>query len=134
MRVLARNGLARVNKLPTEVIAMGTRTVGEVTTIVDNPDHDLLPGVSVNVSIISKVVKDAVSIPRSALHTLNGATGVYKLTDKTIAWVPMVAGISDVNSVQMVSGLAAGDEVADRVVDPADAEIRAGMRVKALTQ
>ena len=34
----------RVNKLPTEVIALGTRTVGEVTTVVDNPGHDLLSG------------------------------------------------------------------------------------------
>ncbi len=91
------------------------------------------PGVSVNVSIISKVVNDAVSVPRSALHTLNGATGVYKLSDKTIVWSPVIAGISDVNSVQIVSGLEAGDKVADRVVDPADAEIHAGMRIKAVT-
>jgi len=122
----------RVNKLPSEVIALGTRTVGEVTTVVDNPEHDLLPGVSVNASIISKVVNDAVSIPRSALRTLSGATGVYKLADKSIAWVPVVAGISDVNNVQIVSGVEPGDEVADRIVEPADAEIRPGIRVKAL--
>lgn len=122
----------RVDKLPTEVIALGTRTVGEVITIVDNPNRDLLPGVSVNASIVSKVVNDAISIPRSALHTLNGATGVYKLADQTIIWAPVTAGISDVNNVQIVSGLEVGDKVADRVVDPADAEIRAGMRVKAL--
>jgi HlyD family secretion protein len=122
----------RVNKLPTEVVALGTRTVGEVTTIVDNPNHDLLPGVSVNASIISKVVNDAVSIPRSALRTLNGATGVYKLTADSIVWVPVVAGISDVNNVQIVSGVEPGDRLVDRVVDPSDAEIRSGMRVKAL--
>ncbi len=48
-----------VDKLPTEVIALGTRAVGEVTTIVDNPSHGLLPGVTVNATIISKVVPDA---------------------------------------------------------------------------
>jgi hypothetical protein len=63
---------------------------------------------------------------------LNGATGVYKLADKSIAWVPVVAGISDVNNVQIVSGVEPGDEVADRIVEPADAEIRPGIRVKAL--
>jgi HlyD family secretion protein len=114
------------------VIALGTRTVGEVTTIVDNPNHDLLPGVSVNVIIVSKVVDNAVSIPRSALRSLRGATGVYKLADRSIAWVPVVAGISDVNNVQIVSGVEPGDKLADRVVEPSDAEIRAGMRVKAL--
>ena len=122
----------RVNRLPTEVVALGTRTVGEVTTVVDNPNHDLLPGVSVNASIVSKVVDDAVSIPRSALRTLNGVAGVYKLADKSIVWVPVAAGISDVNNVQIVSGIASGDKLADRVVEPADAEIHAGMRVKAL--
>ena len=122
----------RVNKLPTEVIALGTRSVGEVTTVVDNPNHELLPGVSVNALIMSKSVKDAVSIPRSALRTLHGATGVYKLEDKSIVWTPIETGISDVNNVQAVSGLAIGDEVADRVVEPSDAEMRNGMRVKAL--
>jgi multidrug efflux pump subunit AcrA (membrane-fusion protein) len=122
----------RVNKLPTEVVALGTRTVGEVATVVDNPRHELLPGVSVTALIISKVVEDATSIPRSALRTLHGATGVFKLANKTIAWTPIEAGISDVNKVQVVSGLTLGDKVADRVVEPSDAEIRNGMRVKAL--
>jgi HlyD family secretion protein len=114
------------------VIALGTRTVGEVATVVDNPNHELLPGVSVTALIVSKIVKDAVSIPRSALRTLHGATGVFKLRNGSIAWTPIEPGISDVNNVQVVSGLAVGDEVADRVVEPSDAEMRNGMRVKAL--
>ncbi len=122
----------RVNKLPTEVVALGTRTVGEVTTVVDNPNHELLPGVSVNALIVSKVVKDAVSIPRSALRTLHGAAGVFKLENKSIAWTPIETGISDVNNVQVISGVTVGDKVADRVVEPSDAEMRSGMRVKAL--
>jgi HlyD family secretion protein len=122
----------RVDKLPTEVIALGTRTVGEVTTVVDNPNRQLLPGVSVIALIVSKVVNDAVSIPRAALRTRHGATGVFKLKDKSIVWTPIEAGISDVNDVQVISGIAEGDKVADRVVEPSDAEIRDGMRVKAL--
>ena len=121
----------RVEGLPTQVIALGTRTVGEVTTIVDNPQHDLLPGVSVNALIISKVVNEAVSIPKGALRSLNGVDGVYKLAGNTLAWTPIKAGISDVSRVQVVLGLSVGDKVADRVVEPSDAEIRNGMRVKA---
>jgi len=127
-----RKWQGRVNKLPTEVIALGTRAVGEVTTVVDNPNHELLPGVSVTALIVSKVVKDAVSIPRSALRTLHGATGVFTLENKSIAWRPIETGISDVNNVQVVSGVTVGDKVADRVVEPSDAEMRDGMRVKAL--
>jgi HlyD family secretion protein len=120
----------RVTKLPSEVIALGTRTVGEISTVVDNPDRDLLPGVSVNVLIISKVVKDAVSIPKAALRTIRGINGVYRLNGDVLAWKPVTTGVSDVNNVQVVSGLADGDKVADRVIEPSDAEIRDGLRVK----
>ncbi len=121
----------QVDKLPTEVTALGTRTVGEVSTVVDNQQHDLLPGVSVNALITSKVVGEAVSIPKGALRTINGTEGVYRLAGSTLAWTPVKAGISDVNNVQITSGLKIGDKVADRVVEPSDAEITNGMRVKA---
>ncbi len=128
----AQEWWGRVNKLPTQVIALGTRTVGEVTTIVNNPNHDLLPGVTVNATIISKTVKDALSVPKAALRTLGGTNGVYKLEGKSIAWTPVKTGISDVNNVQILSGLQPGDRVADRVMEPSDAEITAGMRVRAV--
>ncbi|MBV9670826.1 MAG: efflux RND transporter periplasmic adaptor subunit, partial [Acidobacteriales bacterium] len=122
----------RVNKLPTEVIALGTRTVGEVTTIVDNPNHDLLPGVTVNATITSKVVNEALTIPKAALRILRGTNGAYKLRDDSITWTVVQTGISDVNNVQIVSGLREGDHVADRVIEPSDAEIKDGMRVRAV--
>jgi RND family efflux transporter MFP subunit len=122
----------RVERLPTEVIALGTRTVGEVTTMVDNPGHDLLPGVSVNATIVSQVVKDALSIPKSALRTIRNTNGVYELAGSSVVWTPVRTGISDVNKVQILSGLKQGDRVADRVVEPSDTEFRNGMRVKAV--
>jgi hypothetical protein len=121
-----------VNKLPSEVIALGTRTVGQVETVIDNPNHDLLPGVSVNAVIVSKVVKDAVSIPKSALRAIRGEAGAYKLNGDRLAWMPVTTGVSDVNNVEILSGLKTGDQVADRIVEPSDAEIRDGMRVNAV--
>lgn len=121
----------QVDRLPTEVTALGTRTVGEVGTVVANPNHDLLPGVTVNATIISKVEKNGLSIPKAALRTLRGSNGVYKLVNKSLVWTPVQTGISDINNVQILSGLTQGDKVADRVVDPSDAEIKNGMRVRA---
>jgi HlyD family secretion protein len=129
----ARPGMkwkGHVDQLPSQVVALGTRTVGEVTTIVENPNHDLLPGVTVNATIISKVVKDAASIPKAALRTIRGDTGVYKLSGDHLAWTAVKAGVSDISNVQVVSGLSAGDKVADRAENPPDAEIRDGMRVR----
>jgi multidrug efflux pump subunit AcrA (membrane-fusion protein) len=122
----------RVDKLPTEIISLEARKVGEVSTVVTNPNHELLPGVTVNATIISQVVKDALSIPKAALHMIGGRQGVYKLTGRRITWTQVQTGVSDINNVQIVSGLRAGDYVADRVVEPSDAEIRNGMTVKPL--
>jgi len=121
----------RVDRLPSQVIALGTRTVGEVTTIVDNPNHDLLPGVTVNATIISRVVKDAVSVPKAALRSMQGETGVYQVAGDRLKWTPVKAGPSDINNVEILSGVSVGEKVADRVVDPQDAELKDGLRVKA---
>ena len=120
----------RVDKLPTQVISLGTRTVGQVSTVVDNPHHDLLPGVSVNATIVSHVVKNAVAIPKAALRRVDASDGVFKLAGEFLQWTPVRTGASDINNVQIVSGLSPGDFVADRVVSPSDAEIKSGIRVK----
>ncbi|MFL6351335.1 MAG: efflux RND transporter periplasmic adaptor subunit [Bryobacteraceae bacterium] len=117
----------RVDRLPTQVVAQGTRNVGEVTTIVENPNHDLLPGVTVNATVVSAVVKDALAIPKAALRTLRGISGVYRLSGKTVLWTPVKAGVSDVNNVQILSGLRLGDRVAQQ---SGDTEISNDMRVR----
>ena len=121
----------KVDRLPTEVVALGTRTVGEVTTLVDNPNHDLLPGVSVNVIVVSRVVRGATSIPKAALRTMHGETGVYKLVGDRLDWTLVKTGASDINNVEILSGVTDSDKVADRVVEPADAELTDHMRVRA---
>lgn len=117
----------RVDRLPTEVVSQQTRTVGEVTTIVNNPNHDLLPGVTVNATIISAVATNAIAIPKQALRTISGTTGVYKLAHRTVTWTPVRAGVSDVNNVQILSGLEPGNRVAEV---SGDVEMKNGMHVK----
>jgi multidrug resistance efflux pump len=120
----------KVDKLPTQIVPLQSRSVGQVSTIIDNPQHDLLPGVSVDVHIISKIVNDALQAPKAALRRVEKVEGVYKLNGHIISWTPVKSGISDVNNVQILSGLQEGDNVADRIIDPPDAEIRDGMKVK----
>jgi len=120
----------KIDKLATQVVPLGARTVGQVSAIIDNPGHALLPGVSIAATIISKVVKQALVIPKAALRRLGNQDGVYQLTGKTIRWQTVTTGIADINNVQILSGLAKGDAVADRVIDPSDAEIKNGMNVR----
>jgi hypothetical protein len=86
----------------------------------------LLPGVTVNATVVSAVVKDALAIPKAALRTLRGAPGVYLLSGKTVRWTPVKTGVSDVNNVQIRSGLRLGDRVAEQ---NGDTEISNGIRV-----
>ena len=42
-----------VDQIPTQIVALGTRQVGEVVCVIENPDRDLLPGTNVDVKIVS---------------------------------------------------------------------------------
>src|ERR1041385_4664062 len=42
-----------LTRIPTAVTMVGTRTVGEITSEIDNADRKLLPNVNVNVSIVT---------------------------------------------------------------------------------
>jgi HlyD family secretion protein len=97
---------------------------------VEKPNHDLIPGVTVSATIISKVVPDALTIPKAALRVIQGVNGVYKLEVDHLVWTPVKAGVTDINNVEILSGLKQGDKVADRVIEPSDAEITTGMRVR----
>ncbi len=41
----------KVDRTPTQIVALGTRQVGEVVCVIDNPERELLPGTNVNVEI-----------------------------------------------------------------------------------
>jgi multidrug efflux pump subunit AcrA (membrane-fusion protein) len=116
-----------VTQTPTEVTALQSRQVGVVTCVIENPNHDLLPGTNIDANIISKVVRNVLSIPKQALQTTASGAGVWKLDGNTIHWQPVVAGVSNIADVEIKSGLAQGD----RVVLPSDATLENGMRVNA---
>src|SRR5579884_2624663 len=116
-----------VEKTPTAVIPLGTRQVGEVTCVIDNPDHDLLPGTNVNAEIRSKVAENVLTIPKSAVRRDNGQTGVFLLDGDRVRWRPVTLGVASVARTE-VSGLNQGDSVAL----PSDRPLKNGMLVTAV--
>ena len=56
-----------MDRTATQVVALGTRQVGEVACLIQNPDRDLLPGTNVNVEIRAQAVENALTV-RSDLH------------------------------------------------------------------
>ena len=68
-----------VDKAPTQIVALGTRQVGEVYCVIDSPDHDLLPGTNVNVDITAEEAASALTIPKEAVRRELGQAGVFTL-------------------------------------------------------
>jgi HlyD family secretion protein len=116
-----------VDKLPTEVVPLGSRQVGEVGCIIDNPDRDLLPGTNVDAEIRSRVVPNALTIPKEALRRESDVTGVYMLgSGARLAWKPIKIGVSSYTKTQVVEGLADGDAV----LLPTDKPLKVGLKVQ----
>lgn len=114
-----------VEKRPTEVIALGTRQVGEVLCTVDNPMRELVPGTNVNAFILTQVVDNALTVPKSAVRR-DGGIGVFVLQpDNTVKWQTVRTGASDALHVEVTEGLKDGDAVADA----ADVNLKNGDRV-----
>lgn len=121
-----QNWTGTVNRTPTQVTALGTRQVGDVLCLIDNPGRELLPGTNVNVRIRSRVAEHVLTIPKEALRRLGGASGVFLLQGNRIVWRPVTTGISSVTRVEVKSGLAPGDAVALATDQP----LTSGMEVR----
>ena len=112
--VTGRQWQGTVEKMPTEVTPVGTRQVGVALATIENPDLRLVPGTNVNVEVTSQVVADGLTIPKEAIRTENGKTGVYVLRDGRVEWRPIQLGASSITRAVVVSGLSEGDQVALR--------------------
>ena len=116
-----------VEKVPTQVVALGTRQVGEVVCVIDNSGRELPPGANVNAEIQSSVAENVLVVPKEAIRRENNASGVYVVGGDRLEWRPVKLGISSATRTQVVTGVAEGD----RVVLPTDRPLTHGMQVKA---
>ncbi len=114
-----------VQQVPAQVVALGTRMVGEVGTVVENPARDLPPGANINARIRAQVVENAVTIPKSALRREGSELGVLALEAGRLAWRKIVLGVSSETRAQVLSGLKPGEAVAL----PSERELRPGTAV-----
>ena len=117
-----------VDRTPTQIVPLGTRQVGEVVCVIRNPDRDLLPGTNVDVEIRAQTVDNAVAIPKEAVHSEHGQTGVYILKGDQIEWKKITLGVSNTTRTQVTEGVQPGDAVALFSEKP----LRDGMPVKAV--
>ena len=119
-----------VEKKPAAIVPLGTRQVGEVLVTIANPNHDLVPGTNINAEIRTKVVNNALTIPKETMHRENGVVGVYLLQDGRVVWRPVKVGAASVTRAQIIEGLADNDAVAL----PSDRALKNGDAVRPIIQ
>jgi HlyD family secretion protein len=119
-----------VDKLPTQIVPLGTRQVGEVGCVIENPQRDLIPNANINADIQATVVENALAVPKEAVRRQGSETGVFLLQGDRVVWRAVSLGISSYTKSQVLSGLSQGDSVAL----PTDKPLTNGARVEAIYQ
>jgi HlyD family secretion protein len=119
-----------VDKLPSQIVPLGTRQVGEVGCVIENPDRDLLANANINAEIQASVAENAIAIPKEAIRRQGSDTGVLLLEGDRAVWRKINLGISNYTKSQVVSGLNDGDAVALASEKP----IQSGSRVQPVFQ
>ncbi len=95
----------RIIRLPSNVITYGTRNVGEVLVSVDDSNGVLLPNTNVVVTVTTQEVRNALTVPREALHIEGGRDYVYVVSRGTLHRAAVQVGAINLTMVQIVSGL-----------------------------
>jgi HlyD family secretion protein len=121
-----RQWQGEVERLPAEVKELGSRTVGEVHCAVENPQHELLPNMNLNVEIITQSKDEVLTLPREAVVSEASARYVYRMVDGTLERQTVRTGILNPTRAEIVEGLEEGVEVALA----GDVILQDGMRVR----
>jgi len=126
--VPGRTWEGKLTRVPASVSTVGTRTVGEITTEIDNFDRKLLPNVNVNVSIITARHNDVLTVSREAVHDVNGKRYVYQIVGQKLQAQEVQTGLSSLTQVEITQGLSDGATIALGALN--GASLRSGIEVK----
>jgi HlyD family secretion protein len=120
--------MGQTEQIPKQVVPRQSRSVGEVLCSVDNSNRTLLPNVNVEVKIMVRQRKDAVVVPRAAVHYDKKQPYVFVFSDDKVHRRNITVGIASATDYEVLSGLS----VDDRVALMGDATLRNGMDVRAV--
>ena len=98
----------------------------------DDADEKILPDLSARVAFTSEATqgrsnRSRILVPRSALVTAGGKTGVFRVVEGKARFLPVQTGGEVQGQVEVTSGLSGGEKL---VASPAAVELREGDRVR----
>jgi HlyD family secretion protein len=91
--------------VPSTVKLRGTRNVGEATTVLDNKDLKLLPSVNVGVTIVTAEDRNALILPREAVHLDDGKPYVFQVEGNEVHRRNVEVSISNLTAIEIKNGL-----------------------------
>jgi HlyD family secretion protein len=100
-----------VEAVPTTVIPYGNRSVGECLITVDDANGDLLPNVTVTVTVTILQRFNVLSLPRETLHTEGAVNFVYRVIDGKLVRTLVQVGVVNLTRVEIISGVSEKDTV-----------------------
>ena len=120
-----------VDRLPTEIVSLETRRVGEVWCGVDNPGGELIPNLTVSVQLRSGAAENALTLPREAIEQDAGQPFVWVLgQNQTAEKRPVELGIQNAARTEITGGL----DGSEQVLLEGSASLTAGTRVVPIAQ
>jgi HlyD family secretion protein len=122
-----RTWTGRTDSVPQQIVAHGSRNVGEVLCSISNKGMELKPNTTVNIRIQLKERKGVLALPRSAVEIAGPKRYVYIVKDDNkLQRKEIKVGISDDTRFEVTDGLMENDSVAL----PGDAALKDGMPVR----
>ena len=98
---------ARVTEV-SPVVDPRSRTV--LVTLVPYSTEKLRPGQAVSINLVLEVKKDALMISSSALTERRDGEGVFVADGGKAYWRPIITGLNDAGSIEVLQGLKPGDQ------------------------
>lgn len=107
--------MAAVSSIDPSALATTDGTVSYKIKILLSDTENIRPGMSANISVLTKEIKDALVIPKKFIETKDGKSTVLRVADerrqKTVV-IPVSTGLEgDGGFVEITSGLSLGDKV-----------------------
>lgn len=120
-----REWAGSIGALPSHVLQLGSRQVGEVTVQVQSPKRDLPPGANIDARLKAQVVEGALTISKGSLRREEGVFGAFVLEGGKLAWRKLDVGITSESRAEIRSGLKEGEAV----VLPTDRPLSSGLEI-----
>ena len=118
--------IGRTEAVPKQVVAHGTRNVGELLCSVSNDRLDLIPNTTVDVRIHISERPSVLVVPRGAVYIDGGKRFVFVVQNDRLHRHDIKVGIANPTMIEVLSGLQQGDVLAL----PGDVSLKENLRIR----